>query len=228
MNVCGIYKATNMITGDAYVGQTKNFKRRIWEHKSSAKRNAKMKISQAIAEYGFEKFSFEMLEECATEKLDEREQFYIAKLKPAYNVCVGGKGSRGRKLSDEEKERSRRAGKMQWASMTEEQKQNVIKNNLKGPRKGHTVSEETREKLRQHNLGKKASPETIEKRRAALKGKKRENKHRWKAVRCVETGEVFPQMKLAAQKYGLTPSGITAVLSGRQKTCGRFHWIYES
>lgn len=42
-----------------------------------------------------------------------------------------------------------------------------------GSSRGHTCSPETREKLRQANLGKKQSPELIEKRRQAILGKKR-------------------------------------------------------
>ena len=43
-------------------------------------------------------------------------------------------------------------------------------------------------------------------------------------VRCVETGEVFDSMKIAAEKMNLNDSGISFVCNGRCKTHGGYHW----
>lgn len=222
-----IYMITNIITNERYIGQTRDYQRRVWQHKSAAKKGSHLKISKAIAKYGIEHFKFDVLEECSLEALNAKERYYISELKPEYNVCAGGIGPNGLHLTDEEKERSRQAAKKQWANMTEEQKQRVIEKQLTGPRKGHEVSTETREKLRKANLGKKQSEVTVRKRslknREALKGNKNGNKK----VRCVERGEVFESVKQAAEYIGINPGGITSVLKGRQRKAGGYKWVYQ-
>ena len=45
------------------------------------------------------------------------------------------------------------------------------------------------------------------------------------AIMCVETGEVFPMVKTAAEWAGVTSSTISAALAGRTQTAGGYHWI---
>lgn len=106
---------------------------------------------------------------------------------------------------------------------------------------GYEISEETRRKISQANLGKEVSAETREKISKAKKGKKFSPEHRAKikkrmqatavelfakAVVCVETQEVFASMIDAAQKLGIKPQNLTAALHGRQKTAGGYTWKY--
>jgi group I intron endonuclease len=44
------------------------------------------------------------------------------------------------------------------------------------------------------------------------------------SVRCVETGEVFSSIRLAAKHYSISPSGISSQMSGKQKTAAGMHW----
>lgn len=48
-----------------------------------------------------------------------------------------------------------------------------------------------------------------------------------KRVRCIDDGNTFDQIKMAAEYYGLSASGICHTLSGKQKTTGgrRFEYI---
>jgi 5-methylcytosine-specific restriction endonuclease McrA len=73
-----------------------------------------------------------------------------------------------------------------------------IKINMAKFIKGHIMSKETREKLRLANLGKKQSPETIEKRVKASTGQKRTG----------ELKELFRQQKLGSNNpmFGKKPS----------------------
>ena len=221
----GIYKLTCRVNGKSYIGQSKDIRRRMWEHKS---RNsmAMSELKKDINTFGFDSFDKEILEECSIDELDEREQFYIKKLKPEYNVSKGGKGPLGYHCTEANKEKLREYGKKQWASKTEEEKTLIITHNLKRPPKGHPVSLKTREKLRNANLGKRLSQETIEKIRASLKGKPRTNaKHRKKVI-AVEISTVFASVKDAAAFVGVKPTRISAVLKGRRKTCAGYHWEY--
>ena len=83
--ISGVYKITNKITGDFYIGSSKNIKQR-WAAEKSPSTWATfpgMKLYQAISSYGLENFEFEIVEE--TDKLKEREQYWIGQLNPSYN-----------------------------------------------------------------------------------------------------------------------------------------------
>ena len=226
----GIYKITNKINGKSYIGQSNNIKRRFKEHKRIAKETNKS-LKQAYKKYGAENFEYTILEKCELERLDEREIYYIKKLKPEYNRTTGGRGSANHIVTDETKKILKEKGKEFWNRLTDEQKENIIQNNLKGQPKGHKVSKETREKLRQCNLGKKQSKETIEKRKQTFIEKKKNgyiqtNESHKKPIRCIETGEQFGSVKEAIEKYNLTT--LVGHLKGKYKSCKGKHYEYCS
>lgn len=84
----GVYKITNTITGDFYIGSSKNVEQ-IWaEHKCQSTWNKypNNPLYQDMQKYGIHKFSFQILEE-VEETNDERkrQQYYVDLLRPAYN-----------------------------------------------------------------------------------------------------------------------------------------------
>ena len=85
--IIGIYKITNTITGDFYIGSSKDVKRRLTAHKcpSAWKNNPNNPMYLDMLKYGVEKFVFEILEEVEAEKLKVAEQQFIEILKPTYN-----------------------------------------------------------------------------------------------------------------------------------------------
>ena len=87
MKICGVYKITNTITGDFYIGSSKDVKQRWSAHKckSSCKRHSNNPMYLDMQKYGVDKFAFEILEEVETEQLKEAEQKFIELLKPTYN-----------------------------------------------------------------------------------------------------------------------------------------------
>ena len=87
MKICGIYKITNTVTNDFYIGSSKNVKRRWAAHKwpSRWKRYPSNPMYQDMQKYGLENFIFEVLEEVEESFLKEREQQFIETLKPTYN-----------------------------------------------------------------------------------------------------------------------------------------------
>ncbi len=80
-DVIGIYKITNQISGKVYIGQSRHIHKRWQEHCQPSSDSV---ISKAIKKYGQENFTFEIIEECPLEQLNEREEFYIKK----YNSCI--------------------------------------------------------------------------------------------------------------------------------------------
>ena len=87
MKICGVYKITNTITGDFYVGSSKDVKQRWACHKcqSTWKNYPNNPMYLDIQRYGVDKFVFEILEEVEPEHLKETEQKFIETLKPTYN-----------------------------------------------------------------------------------------------------------------------------------------------
>lgn len=71
----GIYKITNLVNGKIYVGQSVHIERRWMEH---CLPSAHSLIGKAIQKYGKENFSFQIVEECSVELLDEKEEYYIS------------------------------------------------------------------------------------------------------------------------------------------------------
>jgi group I intron endonuclease len=70
---CGIYLIQNIVNGMRYVGQSRDIFSR-WIHHSSPNKSG---IGTAIAAEGPQCFSFQVLEICAEEKLNERERYWI-------------------------------------------------------------------------------------------------------------------------------------------------------
>lgn len=88
-----IYKIKNLINGKEYYGQTVHPEKRWWEHRRKAITHAdSYPIHLAIAKYGEENFSFELLEK--TEDYDEEEKCFIrennSRVPNGYNVAEGG------------------------------------------------------------------------------------------------------------------------------------------
>ena len=87
MKICGIYKITNTITGDFYIGSSKNIKQRWAAHKKPSvwKKYSNKQLYLDMQKYGLDKFVFEVIEEAEPDKLKEMEQEFIEKLQPVYN-----------------------------------------------------------------------------------------------------------------------------------------------
>lgn len=92
----GIYKITNDRTKQAYIGRSTSVRKRLTDHiKSSVGIStiADQRIHQAMRDEGIWNFTFELIEECSKEQLNEREKYYInffSTEKLGYNQKAGG------------------------------------------------------------------------------------------------------------------------------------------
>lgn len=78
--VTGIYKITNQTTNQVYIGQARDMAARWKEHAKCGldiDRPAGNKLYQAMMEDGIQNFSWELLEECNANELNEKERKYI-------------------------------------------------------------------------------------------------------------------------------------------------------
>lgn len=105
-----IYKIKNTINGKLYVGCTitslkKRFEEHVWR---CLKTDINTKFCNSVKKYGVENFQIELLEECNTLNIYEREKHYINEFdtyKEGLNSTYGGEGCLGYKHSKEIREK---------------------------------------------------------------------------------------------------------------------------
>lgn len=152
----GIYKFTNKYNRKCYIGKSVDIEGRYKAHLRAAKHGDKTLFYNALRKYGIEGFDFNVLIECSKENLNYWEKFYIRYYCSnnrdwGYNLTYGGDG-----ISVWDDEMRKKHSEIHLGQISS--------------RKGKHLTEETKEKLRQANLGKKQSQETILKRVEKLKG----------------------------------------------------------
>ena len=94
----GIYKIMNDRNKKAYIGRSTSVRKRLTDHIKSTvgiSTIADQRIHQIMREEGLWNFSFELIEECDKDKLNEREKYYIdffqtAETTYGYNQKAGG------------------------------------------------------------------------------------------------------------------------------------------
>ena len=94
--ISGIYKITNLKDNKIYIGQSTDIKTRWSNHIKAALKIdsiAHSRVHDAMGEEGIWNFTFELLEQCPKEKLNEREKYYIEFYQSniyGYNKTAGG------------------------------------------------------------------------------------------------------------------------------------------
>lgn len=95
----GIYKITNKINGNSYIGASINIEKRWKNHLQRANdgwnKEYDKALYKAIRKYGIDNFELKILENCTPELLCEREVFWISYYDTyvhGYNSTPGGKG----------------------------------------------------------------------------------------------------------------------------------------
>ena len=77
---CGIYKITNIVTDECYIGQSVDIYKRWNEHCKCGlgiDTPPGNKLYKSIQEYGLENFTFELLITCNQTELNEKERYFI-------------------------------------------------------------------------------------------------------------------------------------------------------
>lgn len=95
--ICGIYKITNLKTQQCYIGQSVDVAQRWKDHCKCGlgiEASATNKLYNAMQKDGIWNFSFELMEECPREQLNEKEKFWIELYQSniySYNSTKGNK-----------------------------------------------------------------------------------------------------------------------------------------
>lgn len=173
----GIYKILCATNKKCYIGSTVNLFMRWNSHCNELRRNrhANQHLQRAWNNYGEIAFTFEVIEECSTDTLLEREQYWLEKIKPydhsiGFNIALHADSPmRGRKVKPHSIEtRTKISNSHKGMKASPEAR---IRMSLFQKRKN--VSEETRAKQSVAHKGRKRSPEEITKSVAANTGQKR-------------------------------------------------------
>ena len=221
-----IYKITNRVNGKVYIGQTiRSLEHRWSQHCSNS--SGCIYIHRAINKYGKENFTVEQIDVASdSEELNKKEQYWIAhydSIAPkGYNMTTGG-GNFERCDDSREKIRKRQTG--EGNSFYGKTHSDEVKKRFSEQRKGEKNAMYGSARFGKKNpmYGKHHSEETKQRYREMFSGAK---SAKAKKVICIETGEVFDTITIAANSVGKTNTHLCACCKGKVKTCGGFHWRY--
>lgn len=247
--LCGVYKITNNINNKVYIGQSINIKARWKDHIHALDRgdsNCTL-LQRAWVKYGGkENFTFEILELCLEDELDEVEVKYITMYdshNQGYNIESGG--NQNKCLSDETKQKLREAHLGKKMSNETKKKMSESRLGAKNPMYGQTHSEATRkkigdaakgrpghkpseaglERIRKANMGRVVSNEARAKISIANMGNVPYNKN-LRPVYCVELHKIFENPSCAGKELKIRSSNIINCCEHTRKTCGGYRWMY--
>lgn len=203
----GIYKITSP-TNKIYIGQSIDIDRRIYDY-SLLRCKAQTILYNSFKKHGFNNHSFEIIEECTIDKLNERERYwqdhYDVLGRKGLNCLLTKTSDKSGRISEEIKEKLRQANigkKMSKESIEKVRKVHLgrkdseeVKLRRRLANIGLKRSQSFKDKMRAINLGKKQSKETIEKRFVNSRGA---NHHSAKLIINTETGIFYETIKEAS------------------------------
>ena len=191
----GIYKITNNLNQKSYIGQSIHIEQRWEEH--LYKTSGCTLLKYALYKYGVHNFSFDVIEECPQELLNEREQYWIQyydSFNNGYNLTLGGGGTV--KYSIEAiYEDYCQTGNMQQTARNFGAHVNTVRNILKE----YGINETAQQKEKVVHC---IDPITL------------------------EIKYTFNSVQDAADAMHVNRSAITMALTGRHKSCANYYWKY--
>lgn len=236
----GIYKITNKINGNCYIGQSINILSRWSRHKYGYK-NEDTRLYRSMRKHGIENYEFEIIEECEKDCLNERELYWINNIKPKYNTAGGGNSIYGFSLSEEHKQ------KLREANIGKKMPDNIKKKISKGLKSSSSY----KEGIARRNFNKENHPSWGMKRTAQQRKKMSDSQIKYfnnlteeqkkqrkeffsknnieklgKTVMCIETGEIFKSCSLAAKRFSTSGNMISYVCNGKRKSAKGYTFKY--
>lgn len=218
INKPGIYKCTCLSNGRCYIGQTQDLARRkqVHIHELENNKHINSHLQRSWNKYGKDNFTWEVLELCPIDMLDEREIYWIKEydaFTSGFNMTLGGGGTRGYKPTEE-------SNVKRSQSMLGEKNPMYGRYGALNPAYGQDHSGENGGMYGKHH-----TEEANEKNRRAHLGK---NNVSSKAIICVETNELFWSMGEAGRNKNCSDTTICKCCKGVKKTAGGYHWRYAT
>ena len=128
----GVYKITNLLNQDSYIGSSKNIEERWKKHLYLYNREGRhysYHLYRAMRKYGVENFKFEVLELCSEQDRTERERYYFFLINPKYNEMVPRDN---RLFSEEKRQEFKDRCKEAWKTKSQDSKNKAFENLKKG------------------------------------------------------------------------------------------------
>ena len=253
----GIYRIVNQLDGKCYIGQSDCMEKRFKNHKVAWRKNKSTSpLYYAVQKDGIENFSFEVLEECDVDELDEREAFYICKFNSTnpqfgYNRRNGG-GCADSETRTKRKERlsASKTGKQiappsketlerRSATLKGMPKSDEWRGKMSEIMKGREITPEWREKISNSLKGNTIPPEVREKLRIASTGRVQTEAARQKISQKVSKKvcqldsdgnvlAIYENARAASAATGTGFPNISSCCNGKRAKAGGFGWkFYE-
>lgn len=242
--VAGIYYCYCIANNKGYVGQTNNLHRRIVRnHIKDLKANQHKNKSWQYSwnKYGEEAFVWSILEQCKNdERMNDREQFWINELgtlqPKGFNMTTGGDKNfvyseeQIQKIKDRWTEERRiengKRSKEYWNSLSKEEQQDF------GKKISNAYTDERKKQMSEFK--KDFWSNITDEKRQEIRKKHIANHHdvsgaknpKAKAIRCIETGEIFTTMKSAAQYFHMDYSTIKRHMRGIHSHAKGLHFEF--
>ena len=167
--ICGIYKITSP-TGKIYIGQSINILKRFGAY-NRIDCKKQFKLYNSLKKHGVDNHKFEILEECNSKLLNERERFYISKYNSfdtlfSLNLTSGGDSKQIVSMETRKKLSLKKIGnKHGEGKICSDEKRKKISLANKGKTKniGRIWGNETLEKMSKSNIGRKQNKITSSK-----------------------------------------------------------------
>lgn len=203
-NYC-VYVHTNKTNGKVYVGLTGMKPEDRWRNGNGY--HNKTYFKNAIDKYGWDNFTHEIIKDNLTkEDAANWEIYYISFYKSSdrrygYNMSSGGENGGGHPQSEETRRKIGENGYhygMLGKKLSDETKQKISESNM-----GRTFSDETRKKLSESAL-----------------------KNRGRLFLCVELNRVFDNLTDAHDVTTCPKGAIVLCCQGKQKQSKGYHWKY--
>ena len=225
----GIYKITNQITGESYIGQSIDLAQRWKQHIKNSKKSNKP-LHQDIEKYGKENFLFEILEECPKEDLNQREIYWIAFYDTfqgfGYNQNSGGSNSE--QCINQTKKKiycyDLQGNFLQeYESLSEAARQTNSDSGLIS-RAARTEGRTGKYQWRYEKF------ETIAPYKRRTNSPQNHSSTSKPVIQLTLDGIIvneFPSAQEASRQTGISKSGIGMVCNNQRKTAGKYKWIFK-
>ena len=221
MDKYSLYMHTNKINGKRYIGITKQDPERRWGV-NGAHYKESPHLYSAIQKYGWDNFDHRIIHSGMTR--DDAcllEKHYISHFKTqdrhyGYNSFEGGSAPIIPEDVREKMSRSMLGNQNCLGRVTSEE----TKRKISEAQKGRTLTEEHRLALRKP---KSVTYPCSEERRQRIIDAKKDKK----SIICVENGVIYPSIHECARQMNIPATSICAVLNGRHKSIGGYHFKYN-
>lgn len=211
-NKSGIYRIISQCNTKFYIGSAKDLYKRYRRHcvELKANRHGNSRLQNYANKYTLSSLKFEVLEFCAVPQLLTREQFYINKIGPYFNIAPIAGSRLGVKATTETKIKLSNSHK--GFSPSEE-----TRKKLSNIGRLRIQSDECKQKISRSQKGRVRTEETLKKMSEAFKGKKRtaESRKKQQLSRAVATPEIARAILILREK------GVSIIKITRQLNIGR-------